>query len=78
MIENRYKKHIFKVNIGDHPKFIQNKINSLNESQFGFNAFGLDNYINRSISDYISAYSERFLSEIKLSFNNSYKKENFI
>ncbi len=78
MIENRYKKHIFKVNIGDHPKFIQNKINNLNESQFGFNAFGLDNYINRSISDYISAYSERFLSEIKLSFNNSYKKEKFI
>ena len=78
MIEGRYKKHIFKVDITDHPKFIQNKISNLNENQFGFNAFGLDDYLNRSISDYLEAYRERFISELKLSFNNSYKKEEFI
>ena len=40
-IEERYKKHIFKLKPKDHPKYFQNKIQNLNHNQFGYDAFGL-------------------------------------
>lgn len=43
MIETRYKKHLFKTDIENHPKFIYEKLNNLEENQFGFSAFGLKN-----------------------------------
>ena len=41
MIKIRYKKHLFRTDIGKHPKFIKNKLSNLNKEQFGFTAFGL-------------------------------------
>ena len=75
MVKDRYKSHVFKVNIDSHPKFIKNKLQQINEDQFGYNAFGLDETLKRTAKDYINAYSERYLSEVKLSLNKSYKKE---
>lgn len=77
MIENRYKKHIFKAKKTDHPKFIQNKISTLGKEQFGYNLFGLDETMDRSIYNYAEAINERYISEMKLSFDTSYKNANF-
>ena len=41
MFKIRYKKHLFRTDIGKHPKFIKNKLSNLNKEQFGFSAFGL-------------------------------------
>lgn len=48
MIESRYKKHKIKINLSDHPKYIQEKIKNLDETQFGFNAFGLEDRLHKS------------------------------
>jgi len=77
MIKDRYKKHIFKVKIDDHPKFIKNKLKNISEDQFGFNLFGIENNFQRTPLDYFNAYKERFLSEFALSLNKSYKNETF-
>ena len=41
MVESRYKKHKKLMQLDRHPKYIIEKITNLNESQFGYNAFGL-------------------------------------
>ncbi len=51
MIKKRYKKHLFKKNIDDHPSFIKGKLQTLNEDQFGFSAFGLKNNTNFKYSE---------------------------
>ena len=43
MISNRYKKHVHKLKIGNHPKYIKEKIASLEKNHFGYDAFGLKN-----------------------------------
>ena len=78
MIEERYKKHIFTVKINDHPKYIQEKLQNINNNQFGFDLFGLDSSINRSFRDYFEAYNERYVSEIRLFFKSLIYKEKLI
>lgn len=41
-VSNRYPKHSFKLKIEDHPKFIIDKISTLDSNQFGTDAFGLE------------------------------------
>lgn len=41
MIKLRYKKHVLRKNIKKHPLFIKEKLDKLNQNQFGYNAFGL-------------------------------------
>ena len=73
MVNERFSKHVFKSSISNHPIFIQGKLKSLNENQFGFNLFGLNEKVNRSPLNYFDAIQERYLSEFKL-FLNSYTK----
>ena len=40
---NKHIKNIFFNCIENHPKFIYEKLNNLEENQFGFSAFGLKN-----------------------------------
>ncbi len=42
-IIKRYPKHSFKLNLDEHPVFIRNKLSTIEEDQFGFDAFGLLN-----------------------------------
>ena len=42
------KKHKIKINLSDHPKYIQEKIKDLDETQFGYNAFGLEDRLHKS------------------------------
>tara|TARA_Y100000389_G_C17317178_1_gene441119 strand:+ start:48 stop:839 length:792 start_codon:yes stop_codon:yes gene_type:complete len=41
MVEGRYRKHTKTINKKRHPKYIADKILNLDQSQFGYNAFGL-------------------------------------
>ncbi len=77
MIEERYKKHIYRMPIDEHPSFMLEKISKLNNNQFGHNLFGLGETIKRNPKDYLSAINEMYFSEARLFFMNKYKKVNF-
>ena len=76
MIEERYKKHIFKMPLNKHPSFIKEKIAKLDYSQFGDNLFGISNSIKRNPIDYFSALNEMYFNEVILFLNKPYKKNN--
>ena len=42
IISERYPKHIYKLQIDDHPIYIRNKLLNLREDQFGYDCFGLN------------------------------------
>ena len=48
MIEERYKKHIYRMPTDEHPSFMLEKISKLNNNQFGHNLFGLGETIKRN------------------------------
>ncbi len=56
MIKLRYKNHILKLSMNDHPKYIKEKLKILSENQFGYDLFGIKNNINRNLYDYAKAY----------------------
>lgn len=58
MVEGRYKNHTKKMEIKNHPKYIQNKIKDLDSSQFGYSAFGLEQKLHDPMLS-------RFLRKIK-------------
>lgn len=60
-IEKKYKKHTHKMSISKHPKYIVNKINSLNKNQFGHSAFGLKETTKRELIDYLRGYYNKFI-----------------
>ncbi len=45
MIKNRYKKHVKKSKLEDHPKYIIEKLEGLDKSQFGYDCFGYKNLV---------------------------------
>lgn len=61
MIGEKYKKHVLKCNIENHPKYIQNKLEKLEKNQFGYDAFGLKQHIKRNLYDYIKGYKEKYI-----------------
>jgi hypothetical protein len=60
MIKLRYKKHILRMNINDHPIFIKEKLVNLNQNQFGNSAFGLKNSTNFKYSEIISELRKKY------------------
>jgi len=77
MIHNRYRKHIYKLDLYKHPKYIQNKLYNISKNQFGYDAFGLKSKIKRSPKDFMDSFGDNYLSEFKLSINRSYKSFKF-
>ena len=61
-IEDKYKKHVFKIADNKHPIYIQEKLLKLNSSQFGYSAFGLKDNIKISYRDLFYGYKNRFLN----------------
>lgn len=55
MIQERYKKHVFKMDIDKHPVFIKNKLKKVSSDQFGYDAFGLKN---NTKFEYFNLFSE--------------------
>ena len=56
MIKTRYRNHILRLSIDDHPKYIKEKLKNLSENQFGYDLFGMKNQIKRNLYDYVKAY----------------------
>lgn len=61
MIELRYKKHILKLNLNEHPIYIKDKLKKIKPNQFGFNAFGLKDKVKPDLQDYIISYKNKFM-----------------
>ena len=49
---------------GSNPKYIKESLLSLNETQFGYDAFGLKNNTDRKIKEYIISYKNKFLDSL--------------
>ncbi len=60
MIKLKYKKHTLKMRIDNHPKYIRERLASLESDQFGYDAFGLKNKINRNLFDYLRGYKHKY------------------
>ena len=54
MVMHRLPNHIFKKNIKDHPVYMQNKLQNLNNEQFGYDCFGLLDQIKPNANAYIN------------------------
>ena len=61
MVESRYKKHILKLKIENHPKYIIENLYKLEKNQFGYDAFGLKDTIKRDYLEYIRSYKNKLL-----------------
>ena len=61
MIKERYKFHVLKLKISDHPIYIRERLLNLSQDQFGFDAFGLKNTINRSFKNYLIGYKQKLI-----------------
>ena len=60
MIELKYKKHTLKMKIDNHPKYIRERLKNLEPDQFGYDAFGMKNKINRNLFDYLRGYKHKY------------------
>ena len=66
MVKERYPKHNFKLKIDKHPKFIKNKLGSLEKDQFGYDVFGLKDK-NRVLTKYkLKGIKEKYFNHILL------------
>jgi hypothetical protein len=74
-ISKKYMKHVNKINYEDHPKYIQEKLEQLDSSQFGYDAFGLKGKIDRKILDTIKGKKEIYIDD--LIYNLNLKKHIF-
>lgn len=64
MIKNRYKKHLIKLKLEDHPKYIMEKLNNLSDDQFGFDGFGLKSDRNEDFQKIFKAYIKFFYNKL--------------
>ncbi len=64
MVSIKYKKHVHKLKDSEHPKYINDKLYSLNENQFGFNAFGLKHITKFSKFEYLKSNKNKFFDNI--------------
>lgn len=62
MIVKRYKNHILKLSIDDHPKYIKKRLKNLSDNQFGYDLFGMKLEIKRNFKDYLKAYKLKLLN----------------
>lgn len=62
MIQKKYLHHTHKISFEKHPIYIKNLIKNLNETQFGFDAFGLKNKTKRPIKNYLKGYKEKYVN----------------
>ena len=61
MIKERYKKHVLKLKLSQHPKYMRENLVSLGGDQFGYDAFGLKEQIKHNPTEYLKAYKNKLL-----------------
>lgn len=59
LIKERYKKHVLKLKLSSHPKYIRGSIENLNADQFGHSAFGLKGNTKHKFIDILKAQRYR-------------------
>ena len=64
LIEERYRKHIHYLDFDKHPKYIKDKLVTLQENQFGFDCFGLKNKIKPDIVEYLRHFNRKYIKKI--------------
>lgn len=64
MIQERYKKHTFKIKDDQHPKYIKEKLIKISNTQFAYDAFGLKNTTSRPLKNYLSGYREKYINPL--------------
>ena len=62
MVKERYPKHSFKMNLNNHPKYIQKKLSSLNSQQFGYDIFGLKENTKFPKIYYLKGIREKYIN----------------
>ena len=60
MIQDRYRKHTFKMKLDNHPVFIKNRLKTVRKDEFGYDAFGLKNLIKREFIYYLKGYKDKY------------------
>ena len=60
MIQNRFKYHVLKLEIENHPKYIQDRLKNIQPDEFGYDLFGLKNNLNRNIYHYLKGYKQKY------------------
>ena len=64
MIKERYKKHVHKIQLNEHPKYIYEKLKNIESDQFGYNAFGLRENTKFSKLEFLKSQKNIFLDTI--------------
>ena len=62
LIKERYPKHVYKVKIDEHPKYIKDRLSQITPDQFGYDCFGLKNKIKLDKKEYL----KKILNNLKL------------
>ena len=60
-VKSKYPKHVHKINIDNHPKYIKKSLEKLEPTQFGYSAFGLINSWKSNPVNYIRGYKSKYL-----------------
>ena len=64
MVVERYPKHSFKTNLEKHPKFIQGKLSSIEQNQFGYDMFGLKDTIKFPKKYKLKGLKEKYINHL--------------
>ena len=63
-INKKYLLHTHKIKLNNHPTYIKDKLLSLDETHFGYDAFGLRSNTSRQIKNYIKGYKEKYFNTL--------------
>lgn len=66
MVQERFPKHSFNLDIHKHPKFIQEKLRTLKKDQFGYDVFGLKSKRKFSLIYLLKGIKEKYINYLFL------------
>ena len=70
MVKDRYPKHNFNIKIDDHPKYIKERLKSLNQDQFGYDVFGLKEQNKIQAKYKLKGLKEKYINYLFLKIQN--------
>ncbi len=62
VVKSKYRYHVHKIKIDDHPNYIIKNLQDLSQNQFGFDAFGLKDITKRPLINYLKGYREKYIN----------------
>lgn len=70
MVKDRYPKHNFNIKIDNHPKYIKERLKSLNKDQFGYDVFGLKEQNKIQAKYKLKGLKEKYINYLFLKIQN--------